>query len=63
MKMMNKEATDKCKAFGRDAFIKVGNMAVGNSSNDNKRGNIDIAPFSWHLFWPYEKPMPKRRSK
>ena len=63
MKMMNKDFADKCKAVGRSTFVKIGNMAAGNLSNDDKRGSTDPAPFSIFGTWPYEKPMPKRRSK
>ena len=63
MKIMNKEAADKCKAFGQDAFVKIGNMAVGNSSSDDRRGDTQRAAFTVPMLWPYEKPMPKRRSK
>ena len=53
----------KCKAAGRNAFIKIGNMAVGNSSSDDKRGNTTPVPFSVAGIWPFEKPMPKRKAK
>ena len=63
MKMMNKDTAEKCKAFGRSTFVKMGNMAVGNTSSDDKRVNTDVAAFSAFFVWPYEKPMPKRKSK
>ena len=58
----NKELTEKCKAFGRSTFLKLGNWAAGNSSDD-KPGNTGVAPFSFLGLWPEERPMPKRRSK
>jgi hypothetical protein len=56
----NKNLSEKCKTFGRETFVKIGSMAVGNSTGD-KRGNTGVTPFSLAGFWPEERPMPKRK--
>ncbi|MCL2577788.1 MAG: hypothetical protein FWE27_07040 [Defluviitaleaceae bacterium] len=61
--MKNETVLDKCKTVSRNAFIKIGNSAAGNTSNDSKRGNIPIEPFSIPWVWPYEKKAPKRKGK
>jgi len=60
---MDKTVLDKCKTASRNAFIKIGNAAAGNISDDSKRGNIPFEPFSLAGWWPYEKKVPKRRDK
>ena len=54
---------DKCKAVGRNTFMKIGNRAVGNFSSDDKRGCTDPVPFSFVFSFIHETPMPKRKSK
>ena len=54
---------ERCKEGSRKAFMKIGNMAVGNASNgDGQRANAEpVVPFTFIPFWAYEKPMPKRK--
>jgi len=59
--MMNESVLDKCKTVSRNAFVKIGNVAAGNTSCDSKRGNMPAEPFTFMLVWAYEKKAPKRK--
>jgi len=58
----NSSVIEKCKERSRNAFVKIGNMAVGNSS-DGGKNDIPTVAFSMWPHWWYETKMPKRRSK
>ena len=61
MTMKNNSLAEKCKVFGRKAFVKIGDFAVGNSSSEDTRGNTQAPAFSLFQLWPEERPMPRRR--
>ena len=60
VKKMNNPKKSSFKNAGQKTFMKIGNMAIGNSNHDD---NIPVEPFSFGPWFPYEKPMPKRKSK
>ena len=60
MMTTNKTVLNKCKTASRNAFIKIGNAAAGNTDG-NKRGNVPFEPFSFAWIWVYETKAPKRK--
>ena len=60
MMTKNKTVLEKCKIASRNAFINIGNSAVGNTG-DIKKGIIPMEPFSHSFLWPYEKKAPRRK--
>jgi len=61
MRTKNESVLDKFKTLSRNAFIKIGDAAAGNTSGDSKRGIIPFEPFSSMVFWIYEEKAPKRK--
>jgi hypothetical protein len=56
----NDSILEKCKTVSRNAFVNIGNVAAGNTS-DIKRNYVPVEPFTFTWLWPYEKKAPKRK--
>ena len=51
----------KLKEMGQKAFVKMGNVAVGNDTKAIENNNAPV-PFTGPALWLYEKSMPKREN-
>ena len=60
MMTTNKTVLDKCKTASRNALIKIGNVAAGNTDG-SKREYVPFEPFSFMIAWIYETKAPRRK--